>query len=87
MIKIVVEKVRVSSGFEAITQQMVNVAAQGFANVMKENGLEQKSCSAHPAHTSTVVVKAVERGNKSLAVIKRGFCCKDFEDSVQINIT
>lgn len=87
MVKIVVEKVRVPSGFEGITQEMVNIAAQGLADVMKENGLERKTCPTHPTHTSTVVVKAIDSARESLWVEKRGFCCQEFENSIQVNFT
>ncbi len=36
MIKIVVEKVRVSSGLEGIVQETVNVAADGLAAALKK---------------------------------------------------
>jgi hypothetical protein len=86
MIRVIVEKVNVASGFAGVTQTMVNVAAEGLADVMRKNGLEKKQCSNHPLHTSTIVVKALDNQRESLRVEKRSFCCQEFQDSIQIEI-
>jgi hypothetical protein len=82
MIKIIVEQARVPSSTsikdfaKVISAQAANAAAEGFANEMKKHGLEKKQCEAHPNHTSTVVVKALDT-KELMRVEKRNFCCRD----------
>lgn len=91
MIKILVEKTRVPSSSsisdlaKVITAEAANAGAEGFANEMKKHGLEKKKCESHPNHTSTVVVRALDT-KELMRVEKRNFCCRDFENSVQITI-
>jgi len=91
MIRIVTEKTRVPSSSslstlaKTIQAEAANAAAEGFAGELKKNGVGNKACENHPTHTNTIVIKALDT-KEVLRVEKRGFCCREFENSIQITI-
>lgn len=89
MISIITEKVRVPGSSSDFASQMYaevsNDAAESWTADLKAGDLPRQSCPQHPAHTSTVVIKAT--GNDQLVQVeKRNFCCREFEQQIKVTV-
>lgn len=68
---------------ESVTIDSLNVVADDFAKRIKK-GLKGAKCDECKNKNSTLIIKADRL--KTIKVIKSGFCCKNFADSIKINI-
>ncbi len=65
-----------------LKKEVWNNAAKEFAlSVQKE--VRNAKCEDHPSSNPVVIIKAEVDG---IQVIKRSFCCKKFEDQIQITV-
>lgn len=67
---------------ERIKIRTYNLAASDFAKKVQD-GLKNLKCSDHPNSDQSVVIQARPDG---IRVLKQNFCCKKFEDQVQITV-
>ncbi|MBH8571306.1 hypothetical protein KB206_20610 [Microvirga sp. STS02] len=92
MLSFTTEKVRVPSssnfsGFAKVAHaEMANGAVEEIAADLRRTMSNQR-CEHHPNHTSTVVLRALDRpGGNLFDVQKRGFCCREFENTIQVTV-
>jgi hypothetical protein len=92
MLSISTEKVRVPSSSnlsdftKVIHAEAANAAVEQLAADLCRT-LGSRQCTQHPNHTSTVVLRALDRpGGNLFDVQKRGFCCREFENTIQITV-
>ena len=63
-----------------------NQIVEDLAKSLKKD-LKEASCDDHPNHVSIVEIESTPFNKTGLfQVNKRNFCCKEFEQSIRINI-
>ncbi|WP_108211744.1 hypothetical protein [Pontibacter mucosus] len=67
----------------SITTQAANAAAKEFAKTV-EAKVKTFKCEKHPSTGSTIRIIADKK--EIIKIDKNSFCCKEFADSIQINV-
>jgi len=68
---------------DSIAVAAANAATEGMANSIKKH-VRDKECAIHKPGRGTITLIADKR--QMFTAQKSGFCCKDFENSIVINM-
>lgn len=85
MIKIEFIKAKVKSNELDITVEISNTTTKGVSELL-EKQLKNVKCEKHPNQTSIISVTTTPLKKKMFEVKKKSFCCKEFEDSINLDI-
>jgi len=73
----------ISTLSDRLTANVSNKVCDDFANKLKRE-LKDKKCSKCSYTRGTITIQADKKD--LIKISKSNFCCKEFEDSIQINI-
>ncbi len=81
MIKFIAQKKHITGN--SIKDMTVNISNKFVENIVKElnNKYSKIDCKNHPKHLCTITYKVTD---KSFIVTKSNFCCKEFEELIEI---